>query len=310
MVTFPKGWSGKWVVHSFLKKKYAFFDKDGLRIDEDIDIEEDVDNDINDDNIIIDVNNKTKSDDSNESMENYIHTKKKIKTNISIDNEFKVEKEIINVNLNHLQEYYNNDAIERNEKDIVKWKENERDRFMNLMEENNTNLILELGCGTGRDAKYFESNLKAKVTCLDFSMNMIEECKKKGLQNAYICDFTKLPLIFPDNNGQQYDAIYTMNSLLHVPKEVLPNIIIELTKMLKKNGLIYIGMYGGENFEGRWRLDPSGLNRFFSYYTDKDILKIFSENDLFDIDFNIVEPNFKNSVNNMHFQSIILTKKN
>ena len=31
MVTFPKGWSGKWTVHSFLAKRYAFFDSKGIR---------------------------------------------------------------------------------------------------------------------------------------------------------------------------------------------------------------------------------------------------------------------------------------
>jgi len=35
MVTFPKGWTGTWTVHAFLKKRYAFFDARGLRVDED-----------------------------------------------------------------------------------------------------------------------------------------------------------------------------------------------------------------------------------------------------------------------------------
>jgi uncharacterized cupin superfamily protein len=34
MVTFPKGWRGRWVVHSFLRKRYAFFDAKGIRVDE------------------------------------------------------------------------------------------------------------------------------------------------------------------------------------------------------------------------------------------------------------------------------------
>mmetsp|Transcript_25715 Transcript_25715/g.80136 ORF Transcript_25715/g.80136 Transcript_25715/m.80136 type:complete len:113 (+) Transcript_25715:373-711(+) len=35
MVTFPKGWTGRWDVDCYLKKRYAFFDADGLRVDED-----------------------------------------------------------------------------------------------------------------------------------------------------------------------------------------------------------------------------------------------------------------------------------
>jgi len=37
MVTFPKGWCGRWEVHSFLRKRYAFFDHQGIRIDEEED---------------------------------------------------------------------------------------------------------------------------------------------------------------------------------------------------------------------------------------------------------------------------------
>lgn len=40
MVTFPKNWSGVWEVHSFLRKVYAFFDKEGLRVDEEEDNDE------------------------------------------------------------------------------------------------------------------------------------------------------------------------------------------------------------------------------------------------------------------------------
>eukprot|EP00959_Pyramimonas_sp_CCMP1952_P098472 2058691-Pyramimonas_sp.AAC.1 len=42
MVTFPKGWKGQWEVHSFILKRYAFFDAKGLQVDE---VEENDDND-------------------------------------------------------------------------------------------------------------------------------------------------------------------------------------------------------------------------------------------------------------------------
>jgi uncharacterized cupin superfamily protein len=40
MVTFPKGWTGNWTIHSFISKRYAFFDAKGLQIDEDLDEDE------------------------------------------------------------------------------------------------------------------------------------------------------------------------------------------------------------------------------------------------------------------------------
>ena len=33
-VTFPRGWRGRWDVHSMLRKRYAFFDGKGMRVDE------------------------------------------------------------------------------------------------------------------------------------------------------------------------------------------------------------------------------------------------------------------------------------
>jgi hypothetical protein len=44
MVTFPKGWKGTWKIHSFLKKRIAFFDSKGLRVDEDTDDEKETKN--------------------------------------------------------------------------------------------------------------------------------------------------------------------------------------------------------------------------------------------------------------------------
>ena len=41
MVTFPKGWRGRWHIDAFLKKRYAFFDGSGLRVDEDESADED-----------------------------------------------------------------------------------------------------------------------------------------------------------------------------------------------------------------------------------------------------------------------------
>ncbi len=35
MVTFPRGWAGSWTVHEFFKKRYAFFDGKGNRVEED-----------------------------------------------------------------------------------------------------------------------------------------------------------------------------------------------------------------------------------------------------------------------------------
>ena len=105
------------------------------------------------------------------------------------------------------------------------------------------------------------------MKCLDLSPKMVARCQQRGL-HAEVCDFTAgLPGIATES----VDAVYCMNSLLHVPKRLLPALVAEVARVLKPNGVLYVGVYGGDDFEGRWQADPSGCSRFFSYHTDDSL---------------------------------------
>ncbi len=111
--------------------------------------------------------------------------------------------------------------------------------------------ILDYGCGSGRDTKFFLDQ-GYHVTATDGSE---EICKIAS-------DYTGVSvkhLIFEElDDWNQYDGIWACASILHVPKKELPNIFYKMHRALKKNGLIYTsfkyGMFEGER-KGRYFTD-------------------------------------------------------
>ena len=120
----------------------------------------------------------------------------------------------------------------------------------------------------------------------------------KGLA-AHVMDMTKLN--FPPNS---FDGVYSLNSLLHIPKVEFPIVLENVKKVLKPTGLFYLGVYGGEEFEGIWELDLYNPKRFFSLHSDENIQKITSE--VFDL---LSFKKLNVASNNSHFQALILRKQ-
>jgi SAM-dependent methyltransferase len=114
-----------------------------------------------------------------------------------------------------------------------------------------------------------------------------------------VMDF--LSLDFPAGS---FDAVYALNCLLHVPKKDLPNVLETIQRLLKPDGLFYMGIYGKEDFEGVWPEDVYEPKRYFSFYTDEKIKTISSQ--FFEIVYFKVVPLEDNE---RHFQSLILKRR-
>jgi SAM-dependent methyltransferase len=199
-----------------------------------------------------------------------------------------------------ITESYNKKAVERNSSDIPEWKIKQREIFLNsIIHNENCNSLLEIGAGTGKDSLYFkEQGLTTFST--DISSGMIKLCKDKGL-NAAVMSFYNLD--FPNHH---FDSIWSLNCLLHVPKEDIRGVLNEIKRVLKPSGLFYLGVYGGENSEGIWEDDPYTPKRFFSFYDDASLKGLLSE--LFIIEYFEVVP--KDIVGGKyHFQSVIIRNK-
>lgn len=200
---------------------------------------------------------------------------------------------------NSLQQSYNNHANQRDQSEIEPWKVQERDQFLNWLRAEDCLSLLEIGSGPGKDSLFFHQN-GLKVTTVDFSEEMVRLCKEKGLPDVHCMDFRHLD--FPDN---RFDAVYALNCLLHIPRAEIDDVLVEIRRVLKPNGLFFYGVYGGQNSEGIWEDDTYEPKRFFSFYEDEAIKqlvrKYFILEDFHTINMGEGKP---------HFQSMTLRKPN
>ena len=160
-----------------------------------------------------------------------------------------------------LRTTYDRQAEGRDAGSIQAWKVEERASFLSLLQQEDKHTLLEIGSGPGRDSLFFHEQ-GLQVTCIDLSPEMIRLCQQKGL-TAYIMDMTKLT--FPANS---FDAVYALNSLLHLTKVELPDVLRQIALVMKPTELFFMGVYGGDDFEGILEEDENDPKRFFSYFTD------------------------------------------
>ena len=137
--------------------------------------------------------------------------------------------------------------------------------------------ILDLGCGSGRDSKYFIDN----GYIIDAVDGSHELCKIAS-------EFLKHPvrqLLFQELDYIEiFDAVWACATLLHIPKDVLPEIFHKIYKALKSSGILYVSFKYG-NFSGIRN------SRLFTDLDEAGLQKIINEQE-----FNILEICISNDV--------------
>ncbi len=169
-----------------------------------------------------------------------------------------------------LTEVYDKYAYTRDNDAVDWWKEQERARFLAQLKAENKQILLEIGAGTGRESLFFKEN-GIQPFAIDLSPAMIELCQQKGIEGA-VMSFDNLT--FPDAS---FDAVWSLNCLLHATKAALPGILEGIHRIIKPNGLFYLMMYGGMDFEGIWEKDYYEPKRFYNFYTNKAIQDLVSQ---------------------------------
>lgn len=110
-------------------------------------------------------------------------------------------------------------------------------RFLPLVPKNG--LILDAGCGSGRDAFAFKE-LGYRVTAFDASERLCE------LASATISE-PVLCARFDEISWQGgFDAVWACASLLHVKQSELPASVLSLVKALKPGGVMYCSFKLGD----------------------------------------------------------------
>lgn len=126
--------------------------------------------------------------------------------------------------------------------------------------------ILDFGCGSGRDTKFF-LDCGYQVDAIDGSMELCRAASE------YTGIHVKQMLFQELTEVEKYEGIWACASILHVKKAELPDIIRKMSLATKENGIIYVsfkyGDYEGER-NGRYFTDMTEISM-------KELLAAFPE---------------------------------
>jgi SAM-dependent methyltransferase len=105
-------------------------------------------------------------------------------------------------------------------------------------------VILDLGCGPGRDLRNFRA-MGHEAIGLDGSREFVAMARAYSGCEVLHQDFLALQL--PEN---RFDGVFANASLFHVPSRELPRVLEELRLALKPRGVLFSSNPRGSNEEG------------------------------------------------------------
>lgn len=120
--------------------------------------------------------------------------------------------------------------------------------------------ILDAGCGSGRDAKFF-GDQGYKVIAMDSAIEMVK-------LSSLLLGKPTLHLSFEDLDFRdEFDGIWANASLLHVNLNLLPKSLEKLCSALKPGGVLFMSFKYGES---AYIKD----DRYFNDHTEKSIREV------------------------------------
>lgn len=159
-------------------------------------------------------------------------------------------------------DYYNRNAEKFAEGTLFVDFKDIQDFFVNKLPERG--VILDFGCGAGRDTKYFmEQGFQTEA------MDGSEELCK--IAREYTGNPVRHQLFQDLVETEKYLGIWACASLLHVPGDDLNLVFQKVEKALKKDGIFYVSFKYGV-FEG----ERNG--RYFTDMTENTFAKLISRN--------------------------------
>jgi SAM-dependent methyltransferase len=134
-------------------------------------------------------------------------------------------------------------------------------------------LILDSGCGPGRDAKRF-NEAGYNVIGIDLSRKLLAYAENYAPKAVFLKRDVRDLAIFPD---EIFDGVWAMSSLMHLPKSDFLPALMEHYRVLKEGGPFYLSLKRGigEKLEHDARF--GGAEKFFAYYGDEEVTDILKD---------------------------------
>lgn len=168
-----------------------------------------------------------------------------------------------------------------------------QDKFINKLPAKG--YILDFGCGSGRDTKYF----LAKDFNVDAIDGSIELCKIASeytnikVRHMY---FNELSIV------NKYDGIWACSSILHLSLDDLVDVFKRMSKALKDEGIIYTSFKYGD-FSG----ERNG--RFFTDMTEDSFAKLIANVENLKVEEQWITADVRPQRGNEKWLNLILRKK-
>lgn len=155
--------------------------------------------------------------------------------------------------------------------------------------------ILDFGCGSGRDTKYF-LDYGYHTDAIDGSEEL---CR---IASEYTGVPVKQMLFQELNAAEEYDGIWACSSILHSTYYELKDILKKLARALKKEGILYASFKYGD-FEGMRN------GRYFIDLTEDKLQKLLQETNVFELKEKWISTDIRPGRDEEKWMNIILIKK-
>ncbi|MBM6761589.1 class I SAM-dependent methyltransferase [Megamonas hypermegale] len=195
--------------------------------------------------------------------------------------------------LNKTIDYYNTNAKKFVEGTLNVDFKSTQDKFIAKLPK--AGYILDFGCGSGRDTKYFLAK-NFKVDAIDGS---IELCKiASEYTNIKVCHmyFDELTIV------NKYDGIWACSSILHLSLDDLVDVFKRMSKALKDKGIIYTSFKYGD-FSG----ERNG--RYFTDMTENSFAKLIANVENLTVEEQWITADVRPQRGNEKWLNLILRKK-
>ncbi|VEG40476.1 type 11 methyltransferase [Mycolicibacterium flavescens] len=150
----------------------------------------------------------------------------------------------------------------------------DRRRFLQHLPKS-TGLVLDAGCGPGRDLGFFMRDGFPAIG-LDKSAELLRIARSAGHAVVH-GDLRELPF-----ESGSFAGIWACASLVHLPNAELACALAEFKRVLRPGGSLFVSVRHGCGIEERF--DPSGHRRWFYLYTAPEIRRLLLESGFVDID--------------------------
>lgn len=130
--------------------------------------------------------------------------------------------------------------------------------------------ILDVGCGTGREMAWFESQ-GVRMCGIDLSVGMLTHARTKVQGGLLAMDMTAMAF-----RDASFDGAWCCASLLHLPKADAKRALAEIRRVLTVDGMFVLLVQEGSG-EGWEESYVANSPRYFARYGASELTQILDE---------------------------------